>query len=59
MQFLVKLACYFNVMFSPAVMMAGFLLWQSTAAESKRCRRQAQKVWDEGRVSTFTSAEVG
>lgn len=47
MQFLDELGSYFNVMFSPAVMVAGLLLWQRTTGESKHCSHQTQRERDE------------
>lgn len=57
---MVKLECYFNGMFSPAVMVAGFLLWKRTTAESKHCSHQTQREQDdEKRMSRFPAAKVG
>lgn len=59
MQFLVKLDCYINVMFSPVVMAAGLLLWKRTTAESKHYSHQTRGEWgNERRMSWFPTAEV-
>lgn len=60
MQFLGKLDRYFNVMFSPVVIVKGLLLWQRTTAESKHCTHQTQREWDdEKRKSRLPAAKVG
>lgn len=60
MQFLGKLDRYFNVMFSPVVIVKGLLLWQRTTAESKHCTHQTQREWDdEKRKGRLPAAKVG